>query len=300
MAVEEFRLSDFDGLGGLRVVRDGTFSFTAKLSTPLEGLCVPLRSAKYLDELNGNQSVVAVVTTAEISEAVDDRFAVALAADPDGAHAAIHASCAKVHEARLKAQPNRIDADAVIDKDASIAAYGVEIGARSVIGPNVVIAPGTKIAHDCALHAGTVIGVHGFNAAIVDGRRHIVPQVGGVRIDPFVELLANCCIARASFGGDTVIGEETIADNLAYVAHDVSVGRRVQICALANILGRARVGANSYIGPSAVVTNGVNIGEGAKISIGAVVTQDVDAGATMTGNFAINHDRFLNHIRAIR
>jgi hypothetical protein len=30
------------------------------------------------------------------------------------------------------------------------------------------------------------------------------------------------------------------------------------------------------------------------------VTRDVEAGAIVSGNFAIEHDRFLSHLRSIR
>ena len=107
-------------------------------------------------------------------------------------------------------------------------------------------------------------------------------------------------MSRALFFGDTTLGEEVVADNLVYIAHDVQIGKRVQICALVNILGRTIVGDGAYIGPSAVIKNGLNIGAGAKISIGSVVTQDVAEHAVVSGNFAVPHDRFLEHIRSIR
>ena len=150
------------------------------------------------------------------------------------------------------------------------------------------------------MHAGVVLGGPGFNVGTLGGRRKILPQLGGVRLAPHVELLANTCVARALFGGETTIGEETVADNLVYIAHDCQIGRRVQICALANILGRVVVGDEAYIGPSAVVVNGTRVGAGAKITMGAVVTREVAPGAVVSGNFAVDHDRFLAHMRAIR
>ena len=295
-----FRLKSFEGIGGLKVIRDGAFVTTGKLSTPLDSLCVPLRSARYVEATNANKNVSAVITTAEIADAVDHGFALGVAEDPDAVHAEIHALCARAKDELLRNRPNRIDSSAEIDKSAQLACYGVEIGARVFIGANSVIAPGVTIENDSAIHNGVTIGGPGFNTAIIGGRRRIVPQLGGVYIGPFVEILANCCIARAIFGGDTSLGEETIVDNLAYIAHDVRIGKRVQICALANILGRAIVGDNAYIGPSSVIKNGLKIGASARISIGSVVTQDVAAGVTVTGNFAVPHERFLDHIRLIR
>ena len=294
------RLSEFQGLAGLEVLRDGEFAVTGKLSTPLDRLCVPLRSAKYLDEVNGNPSVAAVITTREIAEGLDPRFAVGVAEQPDAAHSEVHARLAEARQAELRARPNKIDGSATIDANALIAGYGVEIGPRVNIGPNVVVAPGVSIEDDCVLHPGVSLGVPGFNVGVIGGRQRIVPQLGGVRLKPYVELLANVCVARALFGGETTLGEETVADNLVYIAHDVQIGRQVQICALVNILGRTIIGDNAYIGPSAVVKNGLTIGARAKISIGAVVTQDVGEGAVVSGNFAIPHDRFLDHVRSIR
>jgi len=295
-----FRLSDFSGLAGLEVLRDGDFDTPGKLSTPLGGLCVPLRSASYLTEVNDNAAIVAVITTRDLADGLASRLAVGVAEHPDAAHSEILAKVAADREVRLRSRANVIDSTAIIDPAASIASHAVEIGPRVRVGPNVVIGPGVAIEADCVLHSGVTLGVPGFNTGIIAGRQRIVPQLGGVRLKPFVELLANVCVARALFGGETTLGEETVADNLVYVAHDVQVGRRVQICALANILGRVTIGDGAYVGPSAVIRNGLNVGARAKISLGAVVTRDVAEGSVVSGNFAIAHERFLGHLRTIR
>lgn len=293
-------LSNYQGLAGLKVVRDGRFEVTGKLSTPLNGLCVPLRSANYADEVNANPRITAVITRPDIVDMLDERLAVAVADQPDAAHSEIHGKLCEQHSAQLRDQANQIDATAEIDPAAHIAGHGVKIGPRVWIGPNVTVAPGVTIEEDCVLHAGVALGIPGFNVGIVGGRQRVMPQLGGVRLKTGVELLANVCIARAVFGGETTLGEETVADSLVYIAHDVQIGRRVQLCALVNILGRTIIGDGAYIGPSAVVKNGLVIGDRAKISIGAVVTQDVAPGNVVTGNFALPHDRFLDHIRSIR
>ena len=293
-------LSDFGAIRGLRIIRDGAFTITGKLSTPFDGLCVPLRSVKYVADVNGNANIAAVITKPEIATLLDPSFAVAIAEDPDAAHAEIHAALAVRHDAQLRDQATIIDASASIDPRANISNYGVVIGPRTWVGANVSIGAGVTIEEDCVLHPGVSLGVPGFNTGIIGGRQRILPQMGGVRLNSFVELLSNVCVARALFCGDTTLGEEVVADNLVYIAHDVQVGRRVQICALVNILGRTVVGDGAYIGPSAVIKNGLNIGAGAKISIGSVVTQDVADHSVVSGNFAVPHDRFIEHIRSIR
>lgn len=293
-------LSRFAGLAGMRIHRDGDFAATGKLSTPLDGLCVPLRSAAYADEVNGNPRIVAVITKAEIAEHLDPRLAVAIADDPDAAHSEVHATLADAQAEQWLLTPNRIDETARIDPSARISETAVTIGPGAWIGPNCHIAAGVSVGAGAVLHSGIALGVPGFNTGKIGGRMRIVPQVGGVDIGSYVEMMANCTVARAIFGGDTVLGEETLVDNLVYIAHDVQIGRRVQICALANILGRTIVGDEAYIGPSAVVKNGLVLGPSARVSIGAVVTRDVARGATVSGNFAVAHDRFIEHMRAIR
>lgn len=295
-----YRLTDFAEIAGVEVLRDGVFERTGRLSTPLDGLCVPLRSTAYLDDVNKNPQIAAVVTTKEVADGLDLRFAVAICEQPDAAHSLIHAELAREQDNALRRRPTRIDSSAIIDSAASIAEYGVTIAPRCRIGPNVSIAPGTTVREGCVVHPGAVLGVAAFNTTIMHGRRTIIPQVGGVHIEQNVEILSNCTVARALYGGATTLGEETVIDNLVYIAHDVQIDRRVQICALVNILGRAVVGEDAYIGPSAVIKNGIRVGDCARVSIGSVVTQDVPDGATVSGNFAIPHERFIQHVRSIR
>lgn len=295
-----YSLGEFAGTAGMVVIRDGRFEVTGKLSTPLPGLCVPLRSAKYVDEVNRNPNVVAIITTPDLGDMIDPRLAVGVAPSPDEAHGEIHAECARRQGAALRARPNIIHPSAVIDPLASIADYGVVLGPDVQVGPFVRIAPNVTVEQGCILHPGVVLGVEGFNTGILEGRQRVFPQLGGVRLAPYVELLANVCVARALFGGATTIGEETIVDNLTYIAHDVQIGRRVLICALANVLGRVEIGDGAYIGPSATIVNGCHVGAGAKVTMGAVVTRNVEARTTVTGNFAVEHSRFLKHLRHIR
>lgn len=295
-----FTLSRFASLAPFRVARDGGFEVTGKLSTPLNGLCVPLRSAKWASAVNENPRVSAVITTPGLENDLDPRLAVALADHPDSAHAELHALCAKEAEKELRARPNDIHPSASIATMTSIAPYGVSIGPGVVIDPFVRIYPGVSIEEGCTLRSGVVLGVEGFNTGVIGGRQRVFPQLGGVRLKPHVELLANVTVARALFGGETLIGEEVIVDNLTYIAHDVQIGRRVLICGLCTVLGRVEIGEEAYIGPNATIVNGALIGARAKISMGAVVTRDVAEGERVTGNFAIPHQQFLTHLRSIR
>lgn len=58
------------------------------------------------------------------------------------------------------------------------------------------------------------------------------------------------------------------------------------------------MGSDVWIGVNATISNRIRIGDGARVSLGSVVTKDVPAGATVTGNFAIDHRQFLKNLKA--
>lgn len=60
------------------------------------------------------------------------------------------------------------------------------------------------------------------------------------------------------------------------------------------------IGDNVWIGPGVTITNGIEVGNKASISIGSVVTKSVNDGSTVTGNFAIDHSKFIEHMKTIR
>ena len=126
-----------------------------------------------------------------------------------------------------------------------------------------------------------------------------VVHAGTVRIGRGVDIHANSCVDRGLFG-ETTIGDNTTIDDLVYVAHEVTIGRRCLIGAHAVINGSTVVSDDVWIGPGAVLSNGVTLGAGAQVTLGSVVTRDVPAGARVTGNFAIEHERFLAFMRSLR
>ena len=99
---------------------------------------------------------------------------------------------------------------------------------------------------------------------------------------------------------DTIIGENSKTDNNVHIAHADKIGKRVFIAASTCIAGRVEIGNDVWIGPGVTVTNGISIGDKAHISIGSVVTKSVKGGEKVTGNFAIEHAKFINYLRKIR
>ena len=57
------------------------------------------------------------------------------------------------------------------------------------------------------------------------------------------------------------------------------------------------IGDNVWIGVGAIVSNRVSVGTNARVSIGAVATKNVPDEMTVSGNFAIEHHRFLENLK---
>ena len=85
---------------------------------------------------------------------------------------------------------------------------GCCLGEGVIIGPNVVLYENTMVGARSRIHAGTVIGTHGFGYRQVDGRHVPTAQLGHVAIGEDVEIGANVTVDRGTYG-TTRIGDGT-------------------------------------------------------------------------------------------
>jgi UDP-3-O-[3-hydroxymyristoyl] glucosamine N-acyltransferase len=185
--------------------------------------------------------------------------------------------------------------------ESAVIADKVQIGQWCTIGENVVIKDNSIIGDKVIIGAATVIGSDGFQFRRIAGRLIHIPSFGGVHIHDGVEIKAGCCIDRASgIGSATIIGKNTKLDDLVFIAHDVKIGERCLIVAHAMIAGLVTIGDDVWIGPGALISDELTIGDKAYITIGAVVTKDVLPCQHVTGNFAIEHMKFIDNLRKIR
>ncbi len=176
---------------------------------------------------------------------------------------------------------------------------GVVIGNDVVIGDdcrlmaNVVVRANTILGNRVIVQSGTVIGSDGYGY-VYDGKgSHIKrPHVGNVVIEDDVEIGANSCIDRATFG-TTRIGRGTKIDNLVQVAHNVSVGQSVLIVAQCGVAGSSTIGNGVVMGGQAAVADHVAVGDGAMIGGKSGVRGRVNAGEVVSGYPAIDHKTWL-------
>ena len=158
----------------------------------------------------------------------------------------------------------------------------VAIGEDCYLHPSVVIARGCILGNRVMVHAGAVLGADGFGYAPVDGAYRKIPQLGIVIVEDDVEIGANTCIDRATFGA-TRIGRGTKIDNLVQVAHNVAIGDHSALAAQAGVSGSTHLGRGVRLGGQAGVIGHLRVGDGASIGAQAGVIGDVAAGETVAG-----------------
>lgn len=151
----------------------------------------------------------------------------------------------------------------------------VRIGEDSVLYPNVSVYSDVLIGSRVIIHAGTVIGADGFGfVPDEEGRQFKVLQTGSVEIEDDVEIGANCCVDRATFGV-TRIGRGAKLDNLVQIAHNCSIGEDTVIAALSGFSGGTSVGRRTVIAGNIGTNPHVRIGDEVVVMGQAGVTKDI-------------------------
>jgi UDP-3-O-[3-hydroxymyristoyl] glucosamine N-acyltransferase len=162
-----------------------------------------------------------------------------------------------------------------IAPSASIASDAVVIGDNCTIMQNVVIFPQTYIADDVVIEPNSTIGGTGFQLAMIDGRRRVVPHAGGVCLGNRVTVGSQTCIDRGLFGEFTRIGDDSHIDNLVHIAHSVSVGEDAAIVACAEVSGSVVIGDGVWLAPSCAINPGLKVGDHALVGTGSTVVSDI-------------------------
>ena len=171
----------------------------------------------------------------------------------------------------------------------SIISSGCKIGENSRLGENCRLDSNVVVYHNCCLgnnviiQANSTIGSTGFGYSFIDGDHRLIPHNGGVVIEDFVEIGANCCIDRAKFG-NTIIGAGTKIDNLVQIAHNVVIGKCCLIAGLTGIAGSCRLGDGVILAGQVGVVDNIEIGDGAIIAAQSGVLHNVAAGQNLFGS----------------
>ena len=180
----------------------------------------------------------------------------------------------------------KIENTAIIDKTSSIGKEvyighnvviekNCAIGNNSIIGHNSVICRGTNIGNDVTIGANCTIGGTGFGyEKNEEGQYCLMPHLGNVKIEDFVEIGNNSTIDRAVMG-ETLVKKNAKIDNLVQIGHGATIGENTLIMATSIIGGSTKIGKDCWIAPAVSIINKISIGNDTFVGIGAVVVRDV-------------------------
>jgi len=175
----------------------------------------------------------------------------------------------------------------------SVIAGGCKIGENSRIGAhcrldsNVVVYHNCTIGNNVVIQANSTIGSIGFGYSFIDGSHTLIPHNGGVVVEDFVEIGANCCVDRAKFG-NTVIGAGTKVDNLVQIGHNVVIGKCCLVAGQVGISGSCKIGDGVVLGGQAGLADNIEIGDGAMVGAQSGVTHNIGASQQVAGSPAID------------
>ena len=187
----------------------------------------------------------------------------------------------------------------------SVVASGCKIGENSKLGKNCRLDSNVVVYHNCTLgnnvviQANSTIGSTGFGYCFIDGSHRLIPHNGGVVIEDFVEIGANCCVDRAKFG-NTIIGAGTKIDNLVQIAHNVVIGKCCLIAGQVGIAGSCRIGDGVVMGGQSGAVDNIEIGNGVMVGAKSGIISNAKAGKQLLGMPAVDKQAAAREIVLIR
>ena len=260
-----------------------------------------IENVNYVNYCKNENAVSCILITEELYKTldIDKEIGILITKNPKKTFYEIHNYLSK-NKFYREDYNSIISPDAKVSTLAYISSHNVRIGAGTIIEPNVTIHENVEIDENVIIRSGTVIGGSGFQYLNIGDEILPVESAGGVKIYNGVEIKNNTCVDKGVFGGDTIIYENVKIDNLVHIAHDDVIHRNTLIAAGAQLGGRVTLGENCWVGVNATISNGLIVGNNSRISLGSVVTRNVESEQTVTGNFAIDHTKFMENLKKIR
>lgn len=259
--------------------------------------CTFVENENYIGFLKTN--VTMVITTEELADKiVTATRGVVVTDNPRLLFFEIHNHLQNNLEYAGKRFPTKISESAKIGKYVDIAENNVQIGDNVTIESFVKIYPNVTIGEGSIIRSGAVIGGEGFEFKHSETGIVPVKHLGYVKIGSHVEIQNNTCVDKAVYPWDeTRVGDYSKIDNLVHIGHAVKIDDNVMIVANSGIGGRTEIHANTWIGFGATIKNGIIVGKNARANMGSVVTKSIQDNQSVTGNFAIEHEKFIANLK---
>lgn len=296
------RLSEYAEVIDGELIQDGLFDTLEYCTAQCEKTFLTfLENSKYLSNINSKVSCI-IIKKELLSQIPQFIQGIIVTEEPKKSFVELHNYLAGIEGYRRPSFKSKIGKNCQISPLAYVSDKNVILGDNVVIEPFAVIKENVTIGNNCVIHENSVIGGKGFNFTRTQDNDMIgMYDLGQVILEDGVEIFSNSHIANGPLPTDkTILGKNVKVDVMVHIGHGAKIGERTLIPAGALIGGNVVIGKNSWIGLNATISNRINIGEGGRVSLGAVVTKNVDAGQTVSGNFAIPHKDFIEQIRQKR
>ena len=284
----------------VEIINEQEFSSLGLLASKTnESILTFLDDIKYVDMIPNN--VTMLLTRKELATKLSGfGGGIATVNNPRAFFFHLHNALKEDKRYIRNSQKTIISPSAQISPWAFVEAENVIIGENVVIEPFAYIYANTCIGDGTIIRSGAKIGGCGFEFKRENNKIFAVEHLGGVILGEYVEIQNNTCIDRAIYPwDDTVIGNYSKIDNLVHVGHAVKIRESVMIAAGCFIGGRTEIKSGAWIGVGSTLRNGITVGESARVNMGSVASRSVNSEESVTGNFAIPHDKFMKHIKDI-
>ncbi len=281
------------------LIRDAQFETleycTSALETPFLTF---MENPKFIEKIS--KFAVCILCKKELLEKLPNGIkGIFVTENPKELFHTVHNMLSEQEGYRLATFDRKIGNNCQVSSQATIAQHNVVIGDRVVIEDNVIINDNVTIGNDCIIHSGVVIGGKAFVFARASQKKILgLKDVGRVVLKDRVEIFPMTHIAKGILPTDvTFLDDDVKIDAHGYIAHGVKIGKRTLIAAGVLIGGNTVIGEDSWVGINATISNRIRIGNNARVSLGSVVTKNVEENETVTGNFAIEHGKFIEKLK---
>lgn len=156
------------------------------------------------------------------------------------------------------------------------------IGRDVTIFPHAVLYENTIVGDGSIIHAGVVLGAHGFGYRTRNGRHELSPQLGHVQLGSQVEIGANSTVDRGTFEA-TTIGDGSKLDDQVMIGHNCQIGRHNLLCSQVGIAGSCTTGDYVVMAGQVGIGDHIQIGEKTTLCAKAGIMNDVPSGEVYLG-----------------
>jgi UDP-3-O-[3-hydroxymyristoyl] glucosamine N-acyltransferase len=309
--IKKVTVPELSSACGFKMVGKGNFQIsgisTLKCATSAD--LSFFSNKKYLDDLKNTSAGAVIVTESNIKDIPQHTIGLVCQHTLIGYAKALEILYADEDVPPHISSSAIISKSAEIGKNCNICDY-VFIGDNVKIGDNVVIGANTVIEKNCRvgegsrirnnvsifcsiigrnalINSGAKIGESGFGIIPTGKRMMYVKQLGRVVIGDRVRIGANTTIDRGSVE-DTIIGDDTIIDNLVQIGHNVVIGERSIIVAQVGIAGSTKIGNDVVFAGQVGVSGHIEIGDRVVVAAKSGIASSIESDRTVGGIPAVD------------